>query len=325
MNDQPIPTPRCDSIAANVGNPMVPVDHDTWYDFARTLERELVQKEQENETLRKAHNYGKDEHGWTNCRNVQCSQSHSSLDAVCELLKLEVDKSLYVVGKTVHIMQEIVKREEQVQSLQSELSKKFPDIGPDPLKADGEEREKLHNETRQRIEKACAIQQSGVPDQTALTWRIDLSRIRDDLTIAEARVEILTRSNENLQSERDKLSQLCLVRDLDRVQAVSQKELAEERRDWFENELIKVREERDKLQQELAVVKTQIAQEVFEANEERDKLKSQLKKFGSGVDFFSWGKVKAHLPVPLAKQLTHLQYETDQILEALNHSKSTTP
>lgn len=47
---------------------------------------------------------------------------------------------------------------------------------------------------------------------------------------------------------------------------------------------------------------------------ENERLRNQLKKFGSGVDFFSWGKVKAHLPIPLAKQLTLLQVETDTIL-----------
>ena len=52
--------------------------------------------------------------------------------------------------------------------------------------------------------------------------------------------------------------------------------------------------------------------------EEVERLKQQLKKFGSGVDFFSWGKVKAHLPVPLAKELTRLQYETDEVVQRDN-------
>ena len=54
--------------------------------------------------------------------------------------------------------------------------------------------------------------------------------------------------------------------------------------------------------------------ELQQVREELAKVKQQLKKFGSGVDFFSWGKVKAHLPVPLAKELTRLQCETDKIL-----------
>jgi hypothetical protein len=49
-------------------------------------------------------------------------------------------------------------------------------------------------------------------------------------------------------------------------------------------------------------------------------LKESLKQFGSGVDFFSWGKVKAHLPVPLAKQLTLLQCEVDQLLSQVPQS-----
>jgi hypothetical protein len=43
-------------------------------------------------------------------------------------------------------------------------------------------------------------------------------------------------------------------------------------------------------------------------------LREALKKFGSGVDFFSWGKAKAHLPVPLAKELTQMQYKVDELL-----------
>lgn len=60
-----------------------------------------------------------------------------------------------------------------------------------------------------------------------------------------------------LQSERDKLSQLCLVRDQDRAQAVLLKDVAEKDRDWFKDELAKVREERDKLREALSISRGQ--------------------------------------------------------------------
>ena len=45
----------------------------------------------------------------------------------------------------------------------------------------------------------------------------------------------------------------------------------------------------------------------------RDAVKAAT-PFGSGVDPISWGKIKAHLPTPLAKQLTHFQVELDKAL-----------
>jgi len=57
-----------------------------------------------------------------------------------------------------------------------EKERQFPDIGPDPLKLNGEERKKAADETYSRLTKAHTVQQKGVPDQTALVWRIDLSR-----------------------------------------------------------------------------------------------------------------------------------------------------
>lgn len=80
----------------------------------------------------------------------------------------------------------IVKERDQ---LKQQLEAKFPDIGPDPLKADGDERKRLHNETDERLTKAFTIQQSGVPDQTALVWRIDISRQHDALIIAQTQRE----------------------------------------------------------------------------------------------------------------------------------------
>lgn len=56
----------------------------------------------------------------------------------------------------------------------------YPDIGPDPLKSG--EKDPDHDEGMERIFQAMSVQQNGVPDQTALTWRIDLSRLHGELT-----------------------------------------------------------------------------------------------------------------------------------------------
>jgi hypothetical protein len=71
--------------------------------------------------------------------------------------------------------------------LKAAKAHEFPDIGPDPLKLDGEEREKAYDDTDARLHKACAVQQKGVPDQTALVWRIDLSRHFANYAVMQAR------------------------------------------------------------------------------------------------------------------------------------------
>ena len=79
----------------------------------------------------------------------------------------------------------------------------FPDIGPDPLKATPHEKwVEMASNYDERLFKACAVQQSGVPDQTALVWRIDLSRLRDACTLATARVRILTEARDTEHSAR---------------------------------------------------------------------------------------------------------------------------
>ena len=39
----------------------------------------------------------------------------------------------------------------------------------------------------QRMRTACDLQQAGVPDQTALVWRMDISRVLSELTLMTAR------------------------------------------------------------------------------------------------------------------------------------------
>lgn len=65
----------------------------------------------------------------------------------------------------------------------------FPDIGPDPLKNWGTVRNDVIG-ARERLSKAVGLQQDGVPDQTMLAWRIDVSRVLDELTLMTARWRI---------------------------------------------------------------------------------------------------------------------------------------
>lgn len=44
------------------------------------------------------------------------------------------------------------------------------------------------------------------------------------------------------------------------------------------------------------------------------KLREALKPFGSGIDILPWGKIKAHLPVDLAKSITKFNYAADEAL-----------
>lgn len=83
-----------------------------------------------------------------------------------------------------------------------ELKSKFPHIGDDPLKKDGDER-KIYgsiDKTKERLEKGVTFQQSGVPDQTMLAWRIDVSRLCDEYTWLRPAWEGLRKQVEDLQS-----------------------------------------------------------------------------------------------------------------------------
>ena len=79
----------------------------------------------------------------------------------------------------------------------------FPDIGPDPLKLDGEERSRRMDEQviYDTIWKAFCIQQSGVPDQMALCWRHDLMKLNQRLILAESRLKFDREENTNLRAQ----------------------------------------------------------------------------------------------------------------------------
>lgn len=77
----------------------------------------------------------------------------------------------------------------------------LPDIGEDPLKASD-----LQLSTALcRLGKARDIQQEGVPDQTALVWRIDLMRVMDELTLMTARWNLMRQREERLEDEANEL------------------------------------------------------------------------------------------------------------------------
>jgi len=65
-------------------------------------------------------------------------------------------------------------------------SVEWPDIGKDPLKYRDEVLGGVEG-ADQRLSLASAVQQKGVPDQTALVWRIDIDRLRCELIVMTAR------------------------------------------------------------------------------------------------------------------------------------------
>jgi hypothetical protein len=70
--------------------------------------------------------------------------------------------------------------------------------------------------------------------------------------------------------------------------------------------LVVITSDRDRLASELASAHAQIAVMVEE-----------LKHFCSGIDYISWGKIKAHCPTDLAKQLTKFNVAADNAIANL--------
>lgn len=90
----------------------------------------------------------------------------------------------------------------------------FPDIGNDPLKV----RDAINDQSEaslKRLKSGLCIQQKNVPDQTALVWRIDISRVTDRLILAEARLKNATGTNQELTTQ---IAALTKERDEARVE-----------------------------------------------------------------------------------------------------------
>lgn len=86
---------------------------------------------------------------------------------------------------------------------QARAEAKFPDIGKDPLKLIGEERQAYNTEEAMlgRLHAPCAKQQNEVPDQTALVWRADLSWILGQFAWRQAGHKSAMASNDKLKAE----------------------------------------------------------------------------------------------------------------------------
>jgi hypothetical protein len=80
----------------------------------------------------------------------------------------------------------------------------LPDIGMDPLKMpretpSDEAADNCHRATRERLTQASTIQQQGVPNQTALVWRIDIDRLLAHDTWKTSQADGLITAKGNLQ------------------------------------------------------------------------------------------------------------------------------
>ncbi len=64
------------------------------------------------------------------------------------------------------------------------------DIGPDPLKLNGQERTAYQRLYKKRLRDALTIQQKNVPNQTALVWRADLGQLFSELAILQGRLHV---------------------------------------------------------------------------------------------------------------------------------------
>ncbi len=69
--------------------------------------------------------------------------------------------------------------------------REFPNIGQDPLQFKGTliENRVYRNKAKERLKKARDIQQLGVPDQTALVWRVDLMQLFDEIAVLRGRLK----------------------------------------------------------------------------------------------------------------------------------------
>lgn len=87
----------------------------------------------------------------------------------------------------------------------------FPDIGLDPLAYRDQVKGGVAG-ARERLEKVTAMQQAGVPDQTALVWRIDVDRVLCELTWRSCHLELSRKANEEnaqLRSHLNAIGNTC--------------------------------------------------------------------------------------------------------------------
>jgi uncharacterized coiled-coil protein SlyX len=98
---------------------------------------------------------------------------------------------------------------------QKDTEHKWPDIGQDPLQM---EKRDSFEESFARLKSGLNKQQAGVPDQTALVWRVDISRVSDEVILQRARGESFMSTMERVKtleseiaSQKDAVKEVCEV------------------------------------------------------------------------------------------------------------------
>lgn len=66
----------------------------------------------------------KNKHDWPNCKEVQCEQAHEALRTVMQLLNIECDDGIYVVGKAIRIANAIGDLKVHIAQLNTALARR---------------------------------------------------------------------------------------------------------------------------------------------------------------------------------------------------------
>lgn len=130
----------------------------------------------------------------------------SILPAIVQLLKERDEAQAKAEGWKAQFQSrdaDLQHAKQAVNEAQAKCAEKFPDIGRDPLQLSGDERKQRGciEAVREALNAPVCLQQKGVPDQTALVWRIDLSRLLDDHTVLAARWEKLKPALEKAEAK----------------------------------------------------------------------------------------------------------------------------
>jgi hypothetical protein len=84
----------------------------------------------------------------------------------------------------------------------------WPDIGKDPLQ-NWDTMDQTPEGSQNRMQSGCDMQQSGVPDQTALVWRIDINRVNGELIWRRAAMQGLKEQDAKIAKMLDALKRIA--------------------------------------------------------------------------------------------------------------------